>query len=1081
MYSNANMANTALAGAYLAEEDRKRREQESIPRQDNLLDTVGKIALAAGATAGAVVAGRRLTGGQNTSATYDLSQFTPKNLRRAAARIVAPQETVAPSRPAPTTSMERQRQAEEFQRQASSERMPRIVTTDLSQIQAKFPQAPVARDPWTGRETILDPFGPGTVPPVRRAEVQEGVQALPSGRLTKQELSSVLGDFPEPTQQELEQALGAPRQFVYRPQGGIQDLATSQEFADKLITDPRTGEIFRRGQSPTSFAETYVSLRPALTGQRTDLPTARTPGTFKEFSQAITESQPETTSNFASQYLQQAGYQEANTLVDQQTSKVLVNSDQAVNAVNSAEDQQTGRVKMAFQRNEDENLAAIEFAEDQVDAQLARMAQAAPETAGSIEVDAAINQVAAQRPDGMPLDQAENLTAYDLSKKESFQVTPRGLSQEQENDPLVEEARRYLRAREIDADYDYSAENLRQTAQVNERIKRAKELQTQANQILSELQSEPRPDLSQADPKTFAAAFNKQYREELSDQIRSVDNARQRAELAATEANEIAQDLESLLVGQRSPIDKNMRGRELRGGKPNAEGDIVYQDAAGNFASADTGTVKKRQKQGPEFKAKAEALNSLYTASDQELAYIIDRTRQARQNNQPLTELEDDTARMASQVLSKRAINNPEPTRLQLNELDRVTASLAASQNVIREVRNARPTISPGPAQDVARSMETLRRGMIVEPSEPLPVLPSVQQTRTGFVTDVDPDELKKMTKAERVQLLGPVLSASDVYTGAAAEAAGPVIFTGKSKANSVIRGPEIVGTVRTPVGSFQTQNNPDVLGTVYNVAGTPENRRIASQIESNAQRFLSDAVAGGLTAKAVSQVEPYRTPGTYGVQQFNLLTPPISERGLVPLQQSLGLTGPEASQRTGYAQYQPGRSVPARISPFIGEMSGGTVIATPQTTELPITRRDIGSPARSLDLTRRGTKSRYYNDDPAYPAYVTGMEPAPIGELTQSPGLSRIGGLYETPVLGAGNVPILELTTRGQNISYPRMAKARQVPTYKGYYEGSFYGPQGTISNIPRYGIDPGAPDWRNDLMRSAYRRGGPIRTYQA
>jgi hypothetical protein len=44
-----------------------------------------------------------------------------------------------------------------------------------------------------------------------------------------------------------------------------------------------------------------------------------------------------------------------------------------------------------------------------VDAQLARMAQAAPETAGSIEVDAAINQVAAQRPDGMPLDQVESL------------------------------------------------------------------------------------------------------------------------------------------------------------------------------------------------------------------------------------------------------------------------------------------------------------------------------------------------------------------------------------------------------------------------------------------------------------------------------------------------------------------------------------------------------------------------------------------------------------------------------------------------------------------------------------------------
>jgi hypothetical protein len=36
------------------------------------------------------------------------------------------------------------------------------------------------------------------------------------------------------------------------------------------------------------------------------------------------------------------------------------------------------------------------------------------------------------------------------------------------------------------------------------------------------------------------------------------------------------------------------------------------------------------------------------------------------------------------------------------------------------------------------------------------------------------------------------------------------------------------------------------------------------------------------------------------------------------------------------------------------------------------------------------------------------------------------------------------------------------------------------TITNVPRYGIDPGAEDWRDDLMRSAYRRGGPIRTYK-
>lgn len=716
---------------------------------------------------------------------------------------------------------------------------------------------------------------------------------------------------------------------------------------------------------------------------------------------------------------------------------------QTIGALESGEDQMTGRVMRGVQRNEDLDASQVN--------EVARQT-------GSTEVAASLT------PDGIPSDQAEGLTVLDLNKKESFRITPRALSQETE-DPLPALLREARLALEVDSDYDYSAENRRQAAQVQDRIQRAKALQSQATQILDELKAEAPIDVSQADPKAFAAAFNKQYREELSDQIRSVDNARQRAELAATEANEIAQDLESLLVGERSPVDESMRGGALRGGKPNITGDIIYQDESGRFASAETG-IKTRQEQGPQFKAKAETLNRLYRASDEDLTYLITQNQQARASNQPITKLEDDTARLASHVLRQRAVNNPEPTKLQLDALERARASIDATQQILQESRNLRPTLSPGPAQDVARSMETLRRGMIVEPSEEIPTYPSVQTLRTGYVSEEQGD-------------IGPVLGASDVYTGAAAEAAGPVIFTGKSRAESVIRGPEVIGTVQTPVGTFLTQDNPDVLGTVYNVAGTPANRRISAQVESNAQRFLADAVAGGLTTKTVPQVEPYRTPGTYGVQQFNLLTPPISQKGLLPLQQSLGLTGPEASQRTGYAQYQPGRSTPVPLSPFIGEMAGGTVIATPQTTELPVTRRDIGAPARSIDLTRRGAKSRYYSDDPAYPTYVTNMEPASIGPLTQSPGLSRIGGLYETPVLGAGGVPILELTTRGQNISYPRMPKATSVPTYKGRYQGSFYGPQGTIANVPRYGIDPGG-DWQKDLMRSAYRRGGPIKTYQ-
>ncbi len=226
---------------------------------------------------------------------------------------------------------------------------------------------------------------------------------------------------------------------------------------------------------------------------------------------------------------------------------------------------------------------------------------------------------------------------------------------------------------------------------------------------------------------------------------------------------------------------------------------------------------------------------------------------------------------------SAAALKNPEPTPLQTAALNRARASVAASEEIRQQARiqsQQKPTIAPGPAQDLARSMETLRRGMIVEPSEPLPVLPSIQQMRAGFVTDVDPDELKKMTKAERVQLLGPVVSASDVYTGAAAEAAGPVIFTGKSKANSVLAAPPITGSIGTPTGRYLTQDNPDVLGTVYNVAGTPANRAISRQVEANAQAFLADAITGGMQAKAISDPESYVTPrGSVMIRTLRLLS----------------------------------------------------------------------------------------------------------------------------------------------------------------------------------------------------------------
>ena len=1184
MYSSNSAMNTALAGAYLAEEDKRRREAEGQPRQDNLLDTIGKIALAAGATTGAVVAGRRLAGGQNTSATFDLSKVAGEgvqNIRRAAAAKIAPKDVVPPSRPVPTTGVERQRQVVEDTIRARSERPQGIVTVDL-------PQPKTAFDPWTGRETITDPFGVATVPPG------------PNIR----EMSFVLGDLPEPTEAELARVLSKAEERsypsapltrqqvfsttaakpesalprVYRPKGGIQDLATEPSFADQLITDPNTGEIFRRGQSPESFKETYISLRPALTGQRTDLPQGRTPGTFAEFSQDVSgasaagrlledpellqlvrqqrrqegaelgrESQRQSRiaaaieqeadqalssirgqantvqaagqENFASQYLRNEGYTQADTLVDQQVSSNLNQVDQFVNAVNSAEDQQTGRVKLAFQRNEDENLAAIELAEDRADARLATLAQASPESAGAIEVDAAINTVASQRPDGMPLDQAEGLKVLDLRNKQAINLSlgaaPRmeriaGISQE--SDDLTSRAQEYLRrqqlAQEIDTDFDYSAENRRQAAQVRDRIQWAQDLKNQAEEIIAEARGEVQPQTPQLSPEDFAKDFNRRYREEVNPELKLVDNARQRQELRGAQAGVEGEDVVSLLLGDVPEVETTMRGKALRGGKLNRAGDISYMDESGlEYASADTG-VKARQGQGVQYKEHVLLTNEVKPligrASDEELTSMVlegqdspfrqalkervaqkfTRYQDPRQLNLPIdlesgsTSLDNYLTNLASQTLVARALKNPEPTALQTAALNRARASVAASEEIRQQARiqsQQRPTIAPGPAQDLARSMETLRRGMIVEPSEPLPVMPSVQQMRAGFVTDVDPDELKRMTKAERLQLLGPVVSAPEVYTGAAAEAAGPVIFTGKSKANTVLATPPITGSVDTPTGRYLTQENPDVLGTVYKVAGTPANRAISRQVESNAQAFLADALAGGLQQKAIATPEPYKTPGIAATNQLELYPearPQATSISPMSLKGALGLTGPEASQRTGYAQYQPGRSVPGPRSPFIGEMAGGTVVVVPPTGASTGTRRDIGAPTQSIDLTRRGERARYFS---LYPEerFITGQEPAPIGPLTQSPGLSRIGGMTKQTVRGAGEgVYVTQLTPQGQRIAYPRMDKPVTVPGYK---KGS------TVTNIPRYGINPGAEDWREDLMRSEYRRGGPIRTSAA
>lgn len=139
------------------------------------------------------------------------------------------------------------------------------------------------------------------------------------------------------------------------------------------------------------------------------------------------------------------------SLVKKQQDKQLFNVDQAINALESGEDQATGRVRQQLQRNEDVDLGTIDRVEDQTN---------------NIDVAASLT------PDGVPVDQAESGGRINQ---------------------LVEQGKRYLRAQEVDLDYDYEPENLRQKAQVNQRIARALELKNTAERIIREEQAEAGP------------------------------------------------------------------------------------------------------------------------------------------------------------------------------------------------------------------------------------------------------------------------------------------------------------------------------------------------------------------------------------------------------------------------------------------------------------------------------------------------------------------------------------------------------------------------------------------------------------
>ena len=349
MTSSYRDPNVAAAIAYQAEQEQRRKAQE----QPNLLDIAGRTALGLGAAA---LAGVGIARGLRRNAVRpvtveDLGATAARaeeNVRRAARSTTTP----PPSRPAPPAGVARQQAAEEFTRQARAERPGGIQQVDIQDlIQPSFalPQEPSTGTPYSVSEIINLANQTKTKSPQLYGQVPQ---------VAEQVVPTVKGLLPPARRQSIDflrNQLGS-RGYIEQ---SILDRVAEQSAGD--LIDEVTA--FSNKEARSELARQGASIQ---SQQR------------KNLWNLVSEIQNE-------------------TLVDTQQARTGFNVDQAINALDAAEDQQTGRMKIQLQRNEDLDMSQVEVLEDIASQQRNSM----------LEMDEPINMVASQLPDGLPVDQAE--------------------------------------------------------------------------------------------------------------------------------------------------------------------------------------------------------------------------------------------------------------------------------------------------------------------------------------------------------------------------------------------------------------------------------------------------------------------------------------------------------------------------------------------------------------------------------------------------------------------------------------------------------------------------------------------------
>ena len=364
MTSSYRDPNVTAALAYQAEQEQRRKAQE----QPNLLDIAGRTALGLGvaALAGAGIRGVMRRNAVRPISVEDLGATAGRaeeNVRRAARSAAPP----PPSRPAPPAGVGRQQAAEEFTRQARAERPVGIQQVNIEDL------GPTWYTPTAAENKATLSWLDNVVLPTEQALTRPRLPGVTQVDLT---------DF-------------SPQ---FRSYGQVPQVAEQVVSEVKALPPART--------QSTDFLRNQLGSRGYIEQSILDRVAEQSAGDLIDEVTAF--SNKEARSELARQGASIQSQERKNlwnlvneiqneTLVDKQQTRTGFNVDQAINALDAAEDQQTGRVKIQLQRNEDLDLGQVEVLEDIADEQRTWM----------MEQDEPINRVAAQLPDGRPLDQAE--------------------------------------------------------------------------------------------------------------------------------------------------------------------------------------------------------------------------------------------------------------------------------------------------------------------------------------------------------------------------------------------------------------------------------------------------------------------------------------------------------------------------------------------------------------------------------------------------------------------------------------------------------------------------------------------------